>query len=151
MPNIKVKFVDYNSEFLDLSWKWLNDPEIKKMTMTPDFTKVEQLDFFEKLPFRDNYKIWGVQYNDEKIGVIGLKNISEIDMEYFGYIGVKKYWGKGISKQIFEFISRQENKKIYLFVSRSNSIACNAYFKNGFIVNKKKSNDKMLCMELKIE
>lgn len=138
MENSKLKFVEYDFEFLELSWDWLNDPEIREMTMTSDFTKVEQLDFFEKLPFRDNYKIWGVQYRDEKIGVIGLKNISEFDMEYFGYIGVKKYWGKGISSEIFKFINNYAKKiilsEIYLYVSITNHLAVNAYKKNGFSI-----------------
>lgn len=152
MEYSKLKFVKYDSEFLELSWRWLNDPEIKKMTMTPDFTRSEQLDFFTKLPFRNDYKIWGIQYGDEKIGVIGLKNISDYDMEYFGYIGEKKYWGRGISKKIFNFIFDEADKLskfIYLFVCKENNIAYKAYLKNGFTLNKLKSNSNVLCMELK--
>ena len=38
-----LSLVEYTEEFLELSWLWLSDPEIKELTMTPDFTKKEQL------------------------------------------------------------------------------------------------------------
>lgn len=52
--NFCVDFVEYSIEFLELSWEWLNDSEIKSLTMTPDFTREEQIVFFRKLPFRQD-------------------------------------------------------------------------------------------------
>ena len=46
MKNHQVAFVEYTEEFLDLSWEWLNDPEIKLLTMTPDFSREDQRAFF---------------------------------------------------------------------------------------------------------
>ena len=36
-----------------------------------------------------NYFVKGIKYNRERIGVIGLKNITKDTGEYFGYIGEK--------------------------------------------------------------
>ena len=32
MSSEQLEIVTYSREFLDLSWHWLNDPEIKKLT-----------------------------------------------------------------------------------------------------------------------
>lgn len=133
----KVEFVVYDNEFLNNSWEWLNDPELMELTRTEPFTREQQLFFYNSLPFRTDYKVWGVSIGNEKIGVVGLKRIIENESaEYFGYIGNKGFWGKGISKYIFDFIvgfSREANlKKIYLEVAKDNKRAINSYNKNGF-------------------
>ncbi|EKO3750233.1 hypothetical protein P0F16_002868 [Vibrio metschnikovii] len=76
MCNGKLVLDIYTRKYLDKSWDWLTDPEIKKMTNTPDFTREEQELFFLSLP-RENYKIWGLKYDDLEIGVVGLKNIND--------------------------------------------------------------------------
>lgn len=135
----ELNIVEFNQEFLDLSWNWLNDPIIKELTMTPDFTKEEQLKFFKGLPRKNNFKIWGLVFRNIKIGVIGLKNITNDDSEYFGYIGDKRFWNKGLSEQIFKFIFRYTisigNKYLYLKVADSNERAIKAYKKNGFFIS----------------
>ena len=102
----QIKFVKYNEHFLNKSWDWLNDPEIKKLTLTSDFTKKQQQVFFKSIPTRTDFKIWGVKCGDESIGVVGLKNITSHDAEYFGYIGEKNYWGSGIFKYFFYHVIR---------------------------------------------
>ena len=104
MFNKKINFVEYSESFLNKSWHWLNDPEIKKLTLTADFTKEQQQTFFKSIPKRTDFKIWGVKYGDESIGVVGLKNITTNDAEYFGYIGEKNYWGQGIFKYFFNHV-----------------------------------------------
>ena len=42
----KIKFVEYNEIFLEKSWEWLNNKEIKYLTCTPDFTKEQQKNGF---------------------------------------------------------------------------------------------------------
>jgi RimJ/RimL family protein N-acetyltransferase len=136
---INVKFTEYNRIFLEQSWKWLNDREIKMLTMTPDFTKEQQELFFESLLRRTNYFIQGILYDDLPIGACGLKNITEQDGEYWGYIGEKEYWGKGIGKEIMKYIisvaKEKQLKTIYLHVSETNLRARKLYEKNGFIIN----------------
>ncbi|ELH8888564.1 GNAT family N-acetyltransferase [Vibrio cholerae] len=141
MPDKKIKFVEYNEHFLIKSWEWLNDPEIKKLTLTPDFTKEQQKTFFKNIPQRTNFKIWGVKYGDESIGVVGLKNITSYDAEYFGYIGEKNYWSMGIFKFFFYHVINEckilQLSKLYLHVDPFNERAVKAYLKSGFYeVNK---------------
>ena len=131
-------FVDYSEIFLHKSWDWLNDQEIKELTMTPNFTKEQQYIFFDSLSNRTNYFIKGIVYDSVLIGVCGLKNITEQDGEYWGYIGEKNYWGKGIGIDIIDFIiekAKQLNlKSLYLNVSDANIRAQRLYLKKGFDV-----------------
>jgi len=106
---VNIILVNYSKLFLDLSWKWLNDAEIKKLTDTPDFTKSEQENWYNSLQYKNDYLIFGILYDNEPIGVCGLKNVSKDDCEYWGYIGEKKHWGKGLGKQI---LSQMEKKAI---------------------------------------
>ena len=76
-----LSLVEYTEEFLELSWLWLSDPEIKELTMTPDFTKKEQLNFFKNIKSRSGYFIYGVSIDGVKVGACGLKNISTNEEE----------------------------------------------------------------------
>jgi RimJ/RimL family protein N-acetyltransferase len=147
-----IKFVEYNEHFLNKSWEWLNDPEIKELTLTPDFTKKQQQAFFKSISQRTDFKIWGVKYDDESIGVVGLKNITSHDAEYFGYIGEKSYWGTGVFKSFFYHVINEcktlQISKLYLHVSPSNERAIKAYLKNGFYEADNLNN--VLKMEVKI-
>ena len=58
----KTEFVAYDESFLNLSWEWLNDSEIKQMTLTPDMTREGQRKWFENLNSRNDYHIWGIVY-----------------------------------------------------------------------------------------
>ncbi|HHF9498441.1 TPA: GNAT family N-acetyltransferase, partial [Escherichia coli] len=99
-----LKLVEYDRTFLDLSMKWLSDPEIASLVMVPSFTKVQQECFFNSLPTRENYYIKGLIYNGYPIGAAGIKNIYKEKGEYWGYIGEKQFWGKGIGKDIIRLI-----------------------------------------------
>src|SRR2546428_10611273 len=149
----EIKLVSYDEVFLDKSWEWLNDSEIKELTDTPNYTKDSQLIWFNSLPFRNDYKIWGVTYNTIPIGVFGIKNITEYDGEYWGYIGEKEYWGKGLGTQIIErmllIASTDLNlSSIYLFVLEYNKRAIRLYNKLGFkIVD---NNSTRIKMSLKL-
>lgn len=143
--------VNYDLAFLEKSWEWLNDPEIKELTLTPDFSKEDQLNFYNSLPQKKDYWIKGITENNTPIGAMGLKNIDtgESSAEYWGYIGEKEYWGKGIGKFILKeaiIKARELNlKKIYLKVNRKNIIAKNLYLKMGF---KKQSSGEIEYYEI---
>lgn len=134
---MKIKLVNYSEDFLDKSWEWLTDPEIKKMTNTPTFSRSEQLKWFHSLSLKTDYKIWGIDFNDIHIGVCGLKNITNTDCEYWGYIGEKKYWGKGIGSMVInELIDYARNnniKSLWLTVIQENERAIKLYSKLGFM------------------
>ena len=130
--------VNYDLTFLEKSWEWLNDPEIKALTLTPDFSKEDQLQFYRSLPQKKDYWIRGITENNIPVGAMGLKNIDigGSSAEYWGYIGEKEFWGKGIGKFILKeaiLKARELNlKKIYLKVTTKNTIAKNLYLKMGF-------------------
>lgn len=147
---MRIQFVEYDNDYLNYSWVWLNDPEIKALVLAPEITKEGQKQWFNKLRFRNDYYIWGVKNDDVRIGVVGIKNI---DMrkkagEYFGYIGDKNFWGMGIGanmiKHIIEFAKTKQLSKIYLKVSRNNTRAIHLYEKQGFILNSIKSDNELL-------
>lgn len=138
-PSEVLHLVDYTEEILDKSWNWLNDPEIKKLTNTPDFTREDQKIWFSKLEDMKNYDIKGIAFGEQIIGVAGLKKIdlNNKDAEYFGYIGEKQFWGKGLSKQILSEILRSAKEEhtlesIYLNVIPDNIRAIKAYENFGF-------------------
>ncbi len=134
----KIIFEKYDEDYLELSWQWLNDPEIKELTQTPDFTREQQRAWFDSLAERKDYMVWGINVNNTKIGVAGLKNINDKEAEYFGYIGAKEYWSKGLSRPILDFIKLEASRlglnRIYLKVSARNPRAVKAYQNNGFTV-----------------
>lgn len=52
----KIKFVGFDEIYLNKSWEWLQDEEIRVLTNTPPFTKKQQQIFYKSLPF--NF-FWG--------------------------------------------------------------------------------------------
>lgn len=145
----KLNLVEYNQDFLDMSWDWLNDEELRYLTMTPFFSKEDQQVFFKNLPTRDNYFIKGIKYNDSPIGACGLKNISDGKAELWLYIGDKEYWGKGLGKKIMYLLEKEalslNIRKIYLKVLKENRVAINLYEKLSYIGIK--INDDYMLME----
>jgi RimJ/RimL family protein N-acetyltransferase len=136
---MKLDLIEFDREVLNKSFEWLNDPEIKFLISTPDVTKQSQNDWFESLAYRNDYKVYGIRLNGEDaIGVMGFKriNFDEGISEYFGYIGNKSFWGKGIGNWMLDSAIKiaEDLKlgKIYLDVLCSNYVAINLYFKKGF-------------------
>ena len=135
-----IKFVKYTRIFLEKSSGWLNDNEIKKLTMTPKFSQKVQSEWFENLENRTDYYIWGIEYNNIPIGAVGLKHIDyeSAEAEYFGYIGEKELWGKGIGKSMMLYIQNRAEmlgiKMIYLRVADYNLRAINLYKKMGYLI-----------------
>jgi RimJ/RimL family protein N-acetyltransferase len=146
----EIEFTYYSYIFMEKSWEWLNDKEIKLLTLTPDFTKIQQIEFFNSLPNRKDYYIRGIIRNNKPIGACGLKKISEKDAEYWGYIGEKEYWGQGIGKEIMKYIINIAKEKqlnsIYLQVSKTNIRAIRLYTKSGF--NIENANETIITMQL---
>ena len=144
-----VKVVTYDKEFLDLSLKWLNDPEIQELTRTYNVTKDKQLEWFNNINKVNNYKAYGIVYNNSKIGAAGLKHIKGKEQaEYWGYIGEKELWGKGIGKVVISEILKKaedmEIKYVYLRVIENNLRAIKLYKSKGFKL--KKQEDDILIM-----
>jgi RimJ/RimL family protein N-acetyltransferase len=148
----KITFVRFDEVFLHLSWSWLNDPEIKRLTDTGDFTERDQFKWYDSLSGRTDYKVWGIESDGNKIGVLGLKGISGAGAEYFGYIGEKTCWNKGISKLMLDFICTHAKANglglISLSVIKDNERAIRAYKRYGFTLAGE--NEKMVFMDIKV-
>ncbi|WP_261857309.1 GNAT family N-acetyltransferase [Photobacterium sanguinicancri] len=140
----ELNLVPYDRVFLNASWIWLNDPEIKNLVLSEDFSKEQQEKFYLSLPDRDDYKIWGLKYGTTAIGTVGIKNINLDSGEFFCYIGDKSYWNKGLSCLIFSLIETEAYKlainRLWLTVSLDNVRAIKSYKKNGFSKVSLKSN-----------
>lgn len=132
-----IRFVSFDRRYLDLSWDWLRDPEIKKLTMAGDFTREQQVAFFETLPCRDDYKIWGVEsVEGEPVGAAGIKNISGQEGEFWCYIGNKAWWGRGIGGEILllceEKAAELGLESLTMIAASDNSRSISAFEKMGF-------------------
>jgi RimJ/RimL family protein N-acetyltransferase len=150
---MEINFVPFDEQFLQHSSKWLQDEEIRMLIHASPFSAEQQQQWFEQLPARKNYLIWGVECDHQPVGVTGLKNVTTTDAEYWGYIGEKEYWGKGIGKQMMQFIedeaSRLKLNNIYLHVSVTNQRAIASYTKSGFSILSTK--DDLLMMGKSVE
>ena len=114
-------------------------------------TREAQQNWFNSLPNRSDYLIKTVKAENTAIGIIGLKKIDYNTgaAEFFGYIGNKDYWGKGIGKWMLTeaqslAVSKQLTK-LYLNVIADNYVAINLYFNMGFKIVSYTSN--MYLME----
>ena len=86
-----IELVTYNRLFFD--------NEINYLTDTGELLSDEERERrFNNLPNMKDYKVFGVMYNKEPIGVCGLKHIISSQSEYFGFIGQKTLWEKSLAK-----------------------------------------------------
>lgn len=146
-----VKLVEYDTVFLEKSYEWLSDAEVKELTMTPDIDRGEQKKWFEGLKERRDYLVKGVVADGRPIGAVGLKHIDMENKtaEYFGYIGEKDYWGKGIGYRMMQYLEKEARNMqlsyLYLNVLEKNQIAVNLYKKRGYSIQNK--GEKVIRMD----
>lgn len=147
-----IKFVYFDKEFVNLSWKWLNDEDIRRLTNTPIFTREEQNIWFDKLNDKNDYFIWGVEISGIKIGACGLKNIINSACEYWGYIGEKTYWGHGLGHEMMTLAEEEARvlgmSGIWLKVIKDNNRAISLYKKQGY--NFESETDTLFVMRKKL-
>ena len=110
---MKVQLLDVDEDFFHLAWHWINDKEIKELINAPEISKLEHQMCYENLKNNGSYKVWGLEYINERIGICGLKRITVKEAEYWGYIGIKNLWGKGLGKQI-HLLVEEESRKLNL-------------------------------------
>ena len=136
-PTGTVELAEYDAAFLEHSWRWLNDPVIKKLTMTPDFSREGQQQWFQSLPGKTDYLIFGITLAKRPIGACGLKNITASDAEYWGYIGESEFWGMGLGRQLlsamFDLGRRRGLVSLWLKVAADNRRAIRLYEHCGFV------------------
>lgn len=132
----QITFRKYSHEILNKSWEWLNDPEIKRLTLTPDFDRESQEVWFRSLKERNDYYIRSVCWNDEPIGAFGIKHLTSTDGEIWYYIGEKKYLRKGVGTQMMQYLieyAKSKNlKSVYTKLSKTNIGSYKLCEKYGF-------------------
>jgi RimJ/RimL family protein N-acetyltransferase len=147
----RIRLVPFSRDFLDRSWEWLNDPEVKALTMTPDFTREDQLAFFGSLPGRTDYCIWGVEASGgTPIGAAGIKHIAGDSGESWCYIGERDWRGKGVGRQILE---RCEDKarvlglrELSMKAAATNDRSIGLYASMGFVHCPEQSTGEIVTM-----
>src|ERR1700722_14823624 len=100
----RLAFARFDEQFLEKSWEWLRDPDLKRLSMAPDFTREEQRQWFSGLAEKSDYLIWGLSCDGIPIGAAGLKHITKEAAEYWGYIGERHYWGIGLGREAMDFV-----------------------------------------------
>jgi len=131
-----IKIIPFDKGFIDLSRKWLMNPEIKRLAFTKDFTGEEQKEFFVHLPYREDYKVWGLSYRNQKIGILALKEIGGGEAVGITLIGEMKYWNLGFGGYMLDFLKETAQAMglscLYLKVLPENIRAIKCFEKNGF-------------------
>ncbi|HTN68774.1 MAG TPA: GNAT family N-acetyltransferase [Dysgonamonadaceae bacterium] len=144
---IEIQIREFDRRMLEKSWGWLNDPEIKRMTLTPDMDKKSQEEWFRGLKDRKDYYIAGVWRDDEPIGVLGIKHITSTDGELFGYIGEKKYWGKAVGvdmmKRTLDYGRSLGLSSVYSLIGKDNINSYKLHRRFGFKKEKEGDEDKI--------
>jgi len=148
-----IKLVNYDKTYFDLSKRWLSDPELSHLIHAGELPSDEdRLRWLDTLQSREDYLIWGVEYNEHPIGVSGLKKIKEGKAEYWGYIGEKAYWGKGIGKLLMQVViekARELNLEgLWLRVRKYNPRAINLYKKIGFTIDKDETETYLMSLAI---
>jgi len=148
-----LTFVPYDRRFLDCSFQWFQDGELRRLTNTPVVTRQQQETWFDSLPTRSDYQIWGVEFERRPIGACGIKHIAGTDAEYWGYIGDSTYWGRGLGRQMVGFClekaAEQGLARVWLTVDKDNQRAIGLYRNIGF--KETGQANAMLRMELDLE
>jgi RimJ/RimL family protein N-acetyltransferase len=135
-PPAGLAAVEYDERFLEASWGWLNDPEARTLSRTPVFTREEQRTWFNSLPHKPDYCIWGMELNGVPIGAMGLKHIEKENAECWAYIGEKSLWGQRIGiwilQELFERARLMGLKRLLARIAEENSRAIRLCMSFGF-------------------
>lgn len=131
--------VAFDETFRDLSYDWLHDPELRRLTMAAEFGRDAQLAWYESLGGRHDYAVWGIEHDGEPVGVMGLKAAGEPDgWEYFMYLGRRESWGRGIAKwalaEIASVARARGDARVYGRISKANERSFGVHTGYGFHV-----------------
>lgn len=141
-----LRLVPFAEQYLDKSYEWLNDPEIRSLIDGPaSMTREGQKRWYNLIKNDPTYQIWGIEYDGMPIGACGIKHIDtkKKSGEYWGYIGEKNFWGgKGhlIFEQIYKKAHNLELDILTLNVLKNNIRALRLYEKESFEYLSEKDN-----------
>lgn len=145
---INVEFREFDRRTLEKTWEWLNDPEIKELTTTPDFDKESQEAWFQSLKGRDDYYIRSVWRDNDPIGAVGIKHITSTDGEIWGYIGEKEYWGKAVGidmmQHLLDYARSRNLESVYSISLKTNLATYKINRRFGFEKEKELNGEKIV-------
>lgn len=133
---MSIHLCEYNRVFLEKSYFWLNDPILQKnMNINKEISREDQELWYSTLPNREDYKIWGISFDDKPIGACGFRNILNKSGEITIYIGEKDYWG-GTGSIVLELLEKKaiDLNLQFLFakVLKDNNRSYKLFKKKGF-------------------
>ena len=145
---VEVEFREFDREALQKSWEWLNDPQLKSLTMTPDFDQESQERWFESLKTRTDYYLRAGWYQGVPVSVYGLKHITDKDGEVFGYIGEKELWGKTVAIQmmldVIDYARSRNLESIYCITLKENKRTYRLCSRFGFVTEQEVGEDAIM-------
>lgn len=145
---IDIDIREMDETALEKSWEWLNDPEIKRLTITPDFSKESQRKWFESIKNRSDYWVIAGWHNGEPIVIAGLKHINGKDAEIFGYIGNKDYWGKAVAADVMSKIHEHGKsiglESIYSTMLKDNRNSIRLHTRFGYKLEKELDEERII-------
>lgn len=151
---MEIKFVQFDERFLEASFIWFKDADLRRDIQAPDISWEIQKTWFNKLKERTDYKIWGIEVDGRPAGATGLKHITQNTAEYWGYIGEKEMRGKGIGKTMLAFVEQKacslQIKTLNLFVLATNYPAISLYQQFGYVTVENSANKDLLEMKKEI-
>ena len=94
--------------------------------------------------FKDGVRMFGYQYNNELIGVIGFQEIKEVVLIRHAYT-LTKHQGKGKGSELLEFLlEKNKNSRLLVGTWKSAIWAIKFYEKFGFTVHTDKESSMLL-------
>ena len=145
--------VPFDEELLEISYRWLNDPEIQALTMGRPVDREGQRQWYAGLPDRTDYAIWGIRYDGRPVGALGLKAIGVDDgAEYFMYLGERWAWGRGIAAWAFaEMTAEARRRGLKYFYGRTlktNERSLHVNFRHGYRIARDEGDTYWLVYDL---
>lgn len=96
---VKLRVVRFDERMRDHTWEWFHDEELRRLTGGRLLSREEQHAWFDQIPSRPDYRIWGVEGDGEPVAVFGFKNIVWGDSgQLFIFIGREADRGRGIGR-----------------------------------------------------
>ena len=132
----RLRAVTFDRKFLDLSYEWLHEPAIMHVLDVSPFSRAEQFSWWRSLDRRDDYKIWGIEADGERVGAFGVKSLTRTDGEMFIYLGDWQARGRGVGSWGVEFVAnfmrKTARKNLFATVMVGNTPAVRLFEKSGF-------------------
>jgi RimJ/RimL family protein N-acetyltransferase len=137
----KVSLAPFTKEHVKLTFKWVKDPELRRMfLMRGEPTWEVHKTYFERVLADSTQHVYAILSQGVHVGNCGLKNVSlsKKEGELWIYIGDVSMRGKGISRTATELLLREGFnllglEMVYVHVAEFNTVAQSLYKRLGFI------------------